>query len=152
MIFNLSIFRAGALIRVNTVCINITLKYQVYQQLWQYLFSNLFTLKAFSMISLYVLQLWQFLGHFENLSKQSILGYLGPFLEQTTFFGKNRTLSLLSVYGTLTSYKMKSEKLMAQFWEIIKNVIFSTFLTRFALFWADENLTIIQFSEIKENV
>ena len=29
---------------------------------------------------------------------------------------------------------------MAQFWEIIKNVIFRAFLTLFALFWANENL------------
>ena len=29
---------------------------------------------------------------------------------------------------------------MAQFWEIIKNVIFSAFFTLFALFWANENL------------
>ena len=29
---------------------------------------------------------------------------------------------------------------MAQFWEIIKNVIFREFFTLFALFWANENL------------
>ena len=34
------------------------------------------------------------LGHFEKLSKQSILGHFGSFFEQTTFFGKNRALSL----------------------------------------------------------
>ena len=68
------------------------------------------------------------LGHFKKLSKQSILGHFGSFFEQTTFFGKITALSLLSVYGTLTSYKKKkSEKLMAQFWEIIKNVIFRAF-------------------------
>ena len=35
--------------------------------------------------------------------------HFSPFFEQTTFFGKNRALSLLSIYGTLTSYK-KNQK------------------------------------------
>ena len=29
---------------------------------------------------------------------------------------------------------------MAQFWDIIKNIIFRAFFTLFALFWANENL------------
>ena len=67
----------------------------------------------------------QFLGHFVS------------FFEQTKFFGKNRALSLLNVYPNFIQKIIK--KLIAQFWEIIKNVIFRAFFTLFALFWANEN-------------